>query len=255
MLIVHPTCPASRDLIKALRSAGFLDEFEVVVADNQAIAFKWRTWSVPWIVVNDRPAAGDPIGLDEIEALLEGRGIPPRDPVEAFKTAVMHSSFASSVMVVAGSIKPLLNDDFLSAATRQPLTGVSVSAVADALLSRSREIYEELVDKSVRLLGVGYVRELYWASGGAIRSEEVEKYAEPHLVAAWVMAKASIGRVGIPINPMGALRNIAEEIAEFVQRSSRGLLNKVKAEYEEIYVDKEYMALLEKYLGSRQFSN
>ncbi len=243
-LYFHPSCATSRDVILGLRMRWLLTRVELVPLLRGSDAIRLGVWSVPWILFEGRPAITDPTDADEVVSALNGSRPLIYDPLQAFMNAVIHSSFATSVALVNGSISPVADAEFASAAVRSPLTGIDPGKVADAVAGQGTALFLQWRDKLRRAAAVSYVRELYWASGGNASADDIAQHATPTSVGAWLMAKASVGRVALPPRPKGASREDAEWIASFVRRSSKGLLEKVREEQERIYGDPDYVALL-----------
>ena len=244
-LVVHPTCFSSYRLLKTLGEKGFLNRLRILVANKPSIGFEKKAWSVPWLLVNSEPAAADPLEAWEVEAALEGRGLrPPADPAESFMTSVMHSSYASSLVVLWGSLEPVLDKGFAKAAYRAPLTGVDVDKALEEVRGRMRELYDEWVDKLRRTLAVAFARELYWSSNRRLTTDDLVSASRPEVIGAWLLAKASIGRVGLPPNPLGAGMANAEEISSFISKTGKGILNKVENEANTLFNDKEYWEIV-----------
>ena len=244
---VHPTCYSSYRLVKGLAEQRLLDRVELVDTSRHPLhALSEGVWSVPWVTVDGVPVATDPVTVEEVAAIIRGEGLEVSvDPVEAFMEAVLHSAYATAVALVYGSVKPVVEEGFVSAALRAPLRGLNPSKLAAELAARLEEVPGQWLDKLVRAAGVSLVRELWWGSQGALTLSELRSIT-PRTVAAWLLAKASVGRVGLPPNPLEEnIAKIASRIASFVQRGAVGLVNKVRKEWEEIVSDKDYQKLLE----------
>ena len=241
----HPSCATSRQVIVGLDRAGLLDGVELVPILDGSKTLKLGVWSVPWVIIDGRPAVTDPTDADEVIAALKGGRPDVGDEVEAFMNAVLHSSFATTVSLLHGSISPVVDVDFVSAAVRAPLTGNDPRQIASRLAGDGARLFSEWRDKLRRAAAVSFVRELYWASNGDVTPDQVVSSATPAMVGAWLIAKASVGRGALPARPHGAAREDAEWIASFVSRAARGLLEKVKEEQTEIYGDSRYLRILE----------
>ncbi|KSW12055.1 hypothetical protein CF15_04555 [Pyrodictium occultum] len=245
-LYIHPTCASSYEVVKHLAGKGLLDSVRLVsTAEPAASQVLGRSvWSVPWLVVDEVPVATDPVEPAEVEAILLGEGpLEAGDPVEEFMEAVLHSAYAAAVAYLHGSVKPVADTALISAATRAPLRGLDVEEVAREVLERADELYAGWEDKIMRALGISFVRELWWAHGGELEKEQVRELATPGNVGLWLVAKASIGRSGLPSRPMPP-RERLERLAGFVRRGAAGLLFKVRREQETILGDEEYWKLL-----------
>ena len=100
-----------------------------------------------------------------------------------------------------GSINPVLTPSIVSVAVRAPLTGIRVEEALRLTYEKKNEIYSELVGVIHRTLAVGFAREALWASKGELKEEKLLEIANPLDVKTWLIAKASIGRIGLPSKP------------------------------------------------------
>ena len=244
-VFIHPTCISSYHLVKGLLERRLLDKLVLHVACDPSYALKRGAFSVPWVVVDGVPTAADPVSVDEVESIIEGKPLEPLDPVTAIKNTILHSGYLSSVVALWGSFKPVVTVDVISIATRSYLTRVDVYEALRAVSAKGEELYRELIGQITRSLAVGFTRELFWASNGALDEETLKSTATPLVVGAWLIAKASVGRIGLPSRPWKAGKEVAIEVANFIQRSSKGLLNKVKEEYTVIASDEDYWRVVE----------
>ena len=248
VLYIHPTCATSYRVVKHLASRGLLSRVELASTSEPWGALRAGAWSVPWLVVDGVPAATDPVEPGELEAMLLGEWKPPErvDPVEAVLEAVLHSAYASAVAVAHASLLPALDRGLASAALRAPLSGADVDAVLAELRGAADSLWGVWSDKLVRALGISFVREMWWASRGQLSREELRDTARPHVLGAWLLAKASVGRTGLPGRPLPDPQ-LLRSMSNFVSRAAAGLLNRVRREQEEILGDEGYWRLLEEH--------
>lgn len=244
-VIIHPTCYSSYRLVKYFMDKSISEKVELVVGMYPSVAFKYRAWSVPWVTVDDKPVAADPIEPGELETIALGQVMSlSKSPIEAFEDTVLHSVFASSQLALWRSLDPLLDRDFVSVAVRSALTGIETDYVLMELRNRSQEILNGLIDKTTRALAVSFTREAWWAHSGELTSEQLLSIASPGVVATWLIAKSSIGRIGLPGNPTGRALETARKISDFISKNSKGILSKIEREQREILEDEEYWVYL-----------
>jgi len=246
-VIVHPTCPSSRSLLLGLEERGLLGKVDVVVAVDP-----WRStsisrgivWSVPWVIRDDgTPIAADPVSTDELEVIIQGGDMNiSKDPMDAFVEAVLHSGYATVVSLLHESLEPVLDLGFVSAALRSPLTHEDPDAFIKSVRRELDSLYSRIRGKLLRAAAIGFARDLYWALGRRIDGETLGRAATSWNVATWMIAKASIGRIGLPSIP-GKPR-AAGEIADFLARTSNGLARRIRKEQEEIVSDERFNEIL-----------
>ena len=250
VVYVHPTCAASYEAVKELARRGLLGRVELREATASA-ALREGVWSVPWILVDGRPVATDPVPAEEVAAIVEGSWSPRGglDPLEAFAETVLHSAIAAAVAYLNRGLRQVIDEALVSAATRAPLRGLDPSSLAREIAARSQGLYERWEDAYMRALGISYVRELWWATRGSLDRERLRELATPENVGAWLLAKASIGRAGLPWRPLLEEERL-ERLAGFIRRGAAGLVSRIKREQERILGDEEYWRILEEHLVS-----
>ena len=178
---------------------------------------------------------------EEVEELVrEGRIPLPRDPVEAFMNTVLHSAYASSVALLHKSIDPVLDRDLIMAALRTPLGGPKPEE-----LEIGEGVYSMWEDKLARALAISLAREIWWSYNGKPPGQ-VDQDTMLLVASTWLIAKASIGRAGIPDNPKGAVER-AKPVADFLARTYKSLIRRVEREQTTILGDSEYWRILEEY--------
>ena len=249
-IYIHPTCMTSYRLVKRLHEDGLLDRVELV--DTSMVApsgvFEKGVWSVPWMEVDGKPAATDPVDPEEaVGIILEGWGQIPSNPAERFMETILHSMYASSLVYIHGSLRPVLSPSLASAALRTPLGGPDPHEALKAVAAREAELLERWMDRVMRVLGIGYVRTLWWAAGGG--HGELEPPSQTQ-VAVWLLSTAGMGRVGLPWRPYldsGRIRRLAG----FIEKGFKGLLGRVAREQEAIMGDEEYWEILRRYATLR----
>ena len=244
MIYIHKTCASSYRLYRELRENNLLEH---ITLKNVAKPLDDRgrlIWSVPWGLAGDEVFGGDPMPRELVEAALQGGEVPAGDPIESFMEAVIHSSLASSLALLYGSLEPVLDEDLAAAAVHAPLSGADPNAVLVEVAEKSREIYSEWSPKMVRALAMGFVREAWWSAGGSLTHESLARLVEAGGFRAWLIGKGSLGRVGLPSDPREiASRDEVRSAEDFILKTARVLVRRVEAEQKEILGDEEWMSL------------
>ncbi len=239
----HPTCASSHKVIKELQRRGLLSSVELVNVSNVAAAgvFAEEIWSVPWIVEDGRPLATDPLDPEEAAEIVERRRARiPDDAVKGFMRAVLSSLYASSLVYVHGSLRPVMSRKFLQAALRSWLGGPDPNSTAELLMRDEGSLLSEYRPKIIRTLSYGMARVLWWSNGGAPPKEPPNEVQ----VAAWLLSTSSIGRAGLPDRPH-TLADAARELAEAIKGDFDHLMRKVGDEQSAILGDVDYWRALE----------
>jgi len=94
-LYFHQSCATSREVILGLSRRGLLERVELMPLDGGIESLRAGVWSVPWLVIDGRPVATDPVTADEVAEIINGGKVDVGDPLDAFMNAVLHSSLAS----------------------------------------------------------------------------------------------------------------------------------------------------------------
>jgi predicted thioredoxin/glutaredoxin len=242
VIVVHRTCASSYKLYRGLKERGLLGSVELRPASSPEAGGAPLVWSVPWLLVGGEPAGADPLPLEVVEAAVRGERLePPEDPLEAFMEAILHSSAASSLVALNYSLAPALSPALAKAALHTPLTGLEPRPALEEASRRERELLEEWGAKIGRALASAFVRELWWSRGGRLKPGEVEEAAERGVFRLWLLAKASLGRAGLPPDPRGAPSNpIVEEAESFLSRVGSMLAARIEKEQGEVLGDEEW---------------
>ncbi len=227
-----------------MHERGLLDKIDLAAAYTPGAAGGVVVWSVPLLVSPEgEPLAMDPLSVGEVVSIIEGRAPEPRGSLEdEFLEAVLYSSYASSLALVHGSLQPLARDPtFLAPALRAFPRKLDLASIADRLAQAAHRLYQEYWETIARAVTLAYARTLYWVHGPEALAERLTN-ATADDVAEWLLASASMGRVGLPSRP--ARPRAAEYIADFARRRAKGLARKIVKEQEELQND----ALLSKIL-------
>ena len=244
LVLVHRSCASSYKLYKELLSRGLLGRVRLVPVRGPEYGGR-LVWSVPWLLYNGEPAGSDPLDPGVVEAAVEGSRLePPADPVEAFMEAVLHSSAASSLVALNYSLEPVLSEDLAKAALHTPLTGMDPGEVLARVRAEARGLLGEWSVKIGRALAVGFVRELWWSRGGSLSPEDVESAVEEDYFRLWLLAKASLGRSGLPSDPRFKPNPIVEEAESFLLRVGPILAERVEREQRELIEDEEWRKIV-----------
>ncbi len=242
---IHPTCYSSYRLVLGLAERGLLGRVELVDASRSSVLrlLERGVVSVPWVEVDGEPVATDPVSVEELEAIIRGGRLSVDEPEEAVIEAVLHSAFLTAAALLNRSLG-FVDEGFVAAATRARLSGVDAGAVAARV--RGMEVDERLLDMLVRAATVSFIRELVW---GGVRDASTVKSLDPAVAAAWLAAKASVGRLGLPARPWKTIREIGERMATFASRAP-GLVRKAIREVEELESNHRYWEILEEHAAT-----
>ncbi|MCS7107332.1 MAG: hypothetical protein NZ902_04425 [Acidilobaceae archaeon] len=233
-IYVHPTCYSSYHLVKELKGKS-LRGLEFKVLRSPQLSLTRGIVSVPWVEVGGSPAATDPVSAEEVEQMASGKYAPSvGKPEEAFMKALLSSSFSAALSLLHGDIVPAISRAFVMAALRTPFSGLDEREIMEDLLRSSRALYENAEQKIAKTVSMAYVRELYWAGAREARADKVAFYS-------WLLAKASIGRAGLPIDPRERNERGIGLVLSIIEGEGERLMERVAREQSTIYGDREYL--------------
>jgi len=239
-IVLHTTCYSSYSLYRGLKAKGLMGRVKLVEARSPSLR-GFLVWSVPWMLVDGRPAGADPLEVDVVEAALGGAGVkPPKRLHEAFMEAVAHSTAASSLVAVSSSLEPVLDEALASAAARSPLTGVDPREVLEEVSREGGGLLEEWLPRLGRALAVAFAREAWWSRGGSLTPEELEGMVDSGVFRLWLLAKASLGRAGLPRDPRSYGGPAVEEAEEFARSLAPRIVARVAEEQASLSSDGEW---------------
>lgn len=237
----HPTCASSHRVIRELSGRNLLPKVRLISV-SRAIpdVLGGEIWSVPWIVENGVPLATDPIDPEEAAGIVEnGRAKIPDDGVKAFMSAVLSSLYATSLVYVHDSLRPVMSTRFAAAALRSALGGPDPRPVMESAARDERAILEKYRGKLVRVLSYGLMRIMWWSRGGSAPPDPPDE----HYTALWLLSTVSLGRAGLPERPQRVL-DVARELADAMKGDFDRLTERIGYEQSEIMGDMEYWGLL-----------
>jgi predicted thioredoxin/glutaredoxin len=243
---VHATCYSSYTLIKYLIDRGLIGR--VSISDvSRASDVDGLVLSVPWIKVGYTVAAADPVSGGEVEAMIRESYTPSiGDPLESFIKTLLASSYASSIAFLHGDLGYAAFKELAEASLRAPFTGLDVMGLVEIVKRNGRSLYEELEFKLAKVVSVNYVRDLYWASGGSLSDEGLGGRIDETSILAWLIAKAGVGRVGLPGNPLvAANREGVKLLSGILESEGSRILARVREEQETIFNDPPYTNFME----------
>ncbi|MEB3860467.1 MAG: hypothetical protein LRS43_04580 [Desulfurococcales archaeon] len=243
---IHPTCMSSYRLVRGLNLKGLLGKVSLRNTSRGLDIMREVVVSIPWITYRGTPAATDPVSVEEVESILaKGRVNVEQKPMELFVKAVQSSSFVASQVLLHRDVSIALNRHFIEAALRSRVGGPSPETIVHELRESSQEVYESIEPLLARSLAYSYVREIMWARG--LDSIDPSSIARKELVGAWLMAKASLGRVFLPNKPIIAQHTGIESIVGLLLDRGEYIVKSVREEQETIMGDTEYWRLLREY--------
>lgn len=244
-IYIHPTCYSSYTLVKYLLDRGLINEVNIVDTSNPS-SLDVRILSVPWVTLGSRVIAADPVTGSEIESMIRGAYKPVVDnPLESFLKTLLASSYASSLALLHGDVSYAVFRELVEASLRTYYSGVDPESVAEILRREGRSLYESLEVKLAKVLAVNYVRELYWASSGTLSHEMLVSATNRLSVTSWLLAKASIGRVGLPGNPLKSINvDGVELVISILEAEGSKIVEGIRREQETIFSDMSYISYL-----------
>ncbi len=243
-LVIHPFCYSSYRLLKNLLNDGEnLGKIKIFSGINPVSSklFDYHLWSVPWLALKSSPIATDPLSYDEVKTILSGGKPKISDVEKVFVRGVLASGYASSISLLHESFESVLDNVFLQAIFRSRLTGISPSIIREIDLD---SLYRESVEKIVKSVSYNFIRETYWASGER-KFKKALKNIDASMIGSWLLAKASVGRIGHPLDPF-KVKKASRDILLFLKDNKDLVADWIVREQREIRGDSTYISFVRK---------
>ncbi|MGC8584076.1 MAG: thioredoxin [Thermoproteus sp.] len=237
-VVVHHTCSSSWKLYRDVKARGLPVRF----APASLPDLRRAVLGIPAVFADGRLILYDPVTADDLEVLLKGaarRDLPVDEAVQNFVTGVVYNQALLSLAVLHKSFKPILADrEAVEVLTRARFHGspeVARSAYEE-ISRRDAQLFAENRDKMLKALAYGLVRELYWLGISP------SKIGVEH-VSMWIMAKATVGRLGLQYPKPHVDRDVAEAVAAILKERGDHYLAKIAEEQSAISSDRDFLSL------------
>jgi predicted thioredoxin/glutaredoxin len=234
-VVIHHTCASSHKLYSALKGKP-IKWTPATISHLRAMAL-----GIPAVYADGRLVLVDPVKPEDVEALLAGRnegGLGVEEAVENFAAGVLYNQSLLSLALLHKSFKPLLDRELVEVLTRARYRGRLEAAgeAARAIAERDAELFAENYERMVKAAAYGLVRELYWLG---LRPGDVdEKYA-----ALWLLAKATVGRIGLQFPRPGVDKRVAADLAAVLRERGDSYYARIEEEQRAIASDADFMSL------------
>ncbi|KUO88748.1 MAG: thioredoxin [Thermoproteus sp. JCHS_4] len=237
-VVVHHTCSSSWKLYRDAKARGLQARFvPASLADLRRAVL-----GIPAVFADGRLVLYDPVTADDLEALLKGsagRDLPVDEAIQNFVTGVVYNQALLSLALLHKSFRPILADrEIAEVLTRARFHGApdAAEAAAREISRRDAQLFSENREKMLRALAYGLVRELYWL-GVSPSNVDAER------AAMWIMAKATVGRIGLQYPRPHVDRDIAEAVAAILKERGGHYLEKIAEEQAAISSDRDFLSL------------
>jgi len=238
-VVLHHTCKSSYNLYKALRGVAGV-EFEMAEAPYFHYLANY-VLSVPAVFLNGRLVLLDPVAPEDVLALRDGKTekeLAVDEAVDNFVNGVMASQALLSAVVLYKSLKPTLLPELVAVLSRARYHGQEQKTpqIMEALRKRERDVLKEHWERLIKLLTFGIVREMFWLG------IDVDKVEKSH-VKMWLLAKATVGRLGLPYPRPDIPSDVADAVYNVLKESGKRYMEKVAEEQRQILNDAEFLSL------------
>ncbi len=242
-IVLHHTCKSSYTLYKALRGVSGV-EFEMAGVPYFPYLRRY-VLSVPAVFKNGELVLLDPVEPDDVIALRDGKTQKELDvdeAVENFVRGIMASQALLATVMLYKSMKPVLDPDLVSVLSRARYHQQEdkTPKILERIKEKEGEILSEHWEHLLKLLTFGLVREMYWLG---VDMEEVEK---SH-VKMWILAKATVGRLGLPLPKPAVPNEVVDAVYTTLKESGRRYLDRVVEEQSIILGDADFLSLIQAY--------
>lgn len=240
-IVLHYTCKSSYTLYKALKNTPGI-AFEMAKTPYFSYLKKY-VLSVPAVFQDDDLVLLDPVEPTDVVALKDGKTEKELDIQEAIDNlvrGVMASQALLAIVMLYKSLKPILDPDLVAVLTRAKYHSQQhkTTAIIQKVAKEEDNIIKEHWEYFTKILTLGLVRELYWLD---VDIDDIEKQH----VKLWLLAKATVGRLGLPTPKPTVPPDVVESIYHVLKESGRRYLDRVVEEQTIINTDEEYTKLLQ----------
>ncbi|MEL9990116.1 MAG: thioredoxin [Thermoproteus sp.] len=237
-VVVHHTCASSWKLFRGVKAKGLRVEFVPASFSH----LRQMALGIPAVFVDGELVLYDPVTVEDLEALASGsarRELSPDKAIENFITGVVYNQAFLSLAVLHGSFKPLLADrEVVEVLTRARFHGdlKAAEAARAEIQRRDKELFAENRELMLKSLAYGLTRELYWLGlrPSSLSAEHVSM---------WLLAKATVGRIGLQYPKPHVDRATAEAVAAILKERGEHYMAKIAEEQAAISADSEFLSL------------
>jgi len=234
-ILLHSTCKSSYILYKALRHRNIKFKF---VEYPYVEYIRAGIFSVPALFVDGVLTLLDPIEPQDVENLIEGgigSDFDVEEGVENFANGVVASQALSTIVLLHKSFAPVLEPELTSILSRARYHKREelVGPIVEEIKRRDREIFAEYFEHIVKSVVYGMIRELYW-HGMSLEDVDLNH------VKMWLLAKATLGRVGLPTPRPSVPQDVAEAMYSILRERGELYLDKIREEQELLLSDREF---------------
>ncbi|MEZ0247828.1 MAG: thioredoxin [Thermoproteus sp.] len=235
---IHHTCASSWKLFRGVKARGLPVEFVPASFPH----LRRMAVGIPAVFINGELVLYDPVTVEDLEALVSGSArqeLAPDRAVENFITGVVYNQAFLALSVLHGSFRPLLADrEVVEVLTRARFHGdLKAAEAARAKIEREdRELFAENRELMLKSLAYGLTRELYWLGlkPSSLSAEHVSM---------WLLAKATVGRIGLQYPRPHVDRATADAVAAILKERGEHYMAKIAEEQAAISADAEFLSL------------
>jgi len=206
-LFYHSTCPHSRELYDLLKELNLLDYIEIIdVADSPFIAYKSSLISVPALFMDGKLVVSGVFEEEWVKNLfsLYTTKMPDDETIfRNFISAIIDNvATASFVYLYPEKIESVFENKEYILTTSQLNKVIRKSN--NEIIEKIKQIAKQKIDKFVeekshlfkKVIGLNFLRELYWLNKSLPTKELIETY-NINQFSHWLYQRATLGRIGI----------------------------------------------------------
>lgn len=232
---MHPRCADSYRVYRLL-SSRTPQSTRITYLDTEKYPFRaleYGVFSVPAFSLNGRLVLQGYFEDEEVVSLASGAGLRVSSLDEAFSRllkSVYYSLTVASAVYVAGDLSVVAGSkSYLMSASGAFFVPEGEKFPEYAARRLSQTPFSEVEQGLLRNIAGNFARDLYWLTGEVPTRERVEKLGEGFFEA-WLLARASIGRVFVPqSSPRPGLRERVSKAWSYVL----GVIDKAGARVKE----------------------
>ncbi len=238
-IYIHRTCPVSQKLLDFIKEKGVEEYVEIIdTKDHPFIALKDGVISVPAIVVEGKLIAAGYMDWDFLDKIFES--VKPKDTDDEtlmkryFRMVLDNVSTAAWIYATEDHQAILENEEYVLAAAGWINVPPSqqkyiINRLKELLLkntTRAKEEFEKNREKFLKVLSLGFLREIYWLFGREVECQLLMQFYSREALSHWLLVRFSLGR-----NAMGKAKITDPEI----RKKTEDLINYMKQNCESLW--------------------
>ncbi len=238
-IYIHDSCPISRKLLEFIKEKGVEEYLDIIdTKDHPFVSVKDGVISVPAVVVEDKLIAAGYMNWDFLGKIFET--VRPENTDDEvllkryFRMVLDNVSTATWIYATEDHQAILENEEYVLAAagwmnippSQQEYIMNRLRELLIKNTSRASEEFEKRRKKFLKVISLGFLREIYWLFGREVECQIIAHFYSREALSHWLLIRSSLGR-----NAMGKARITDPTI----RKKTQDLMNYMKENCDELW--------------------